>query len=295
MATFVMLVGLPASGKSTYAESLNNYIVHSSDKLREELYSDINDQSHNDELFEELHKRIIRDLRDGKNVAYDACNISRKRRMAFLNILKDKKIPCRKKCVVIVTELDMCLKQNKQRDRFVPKDVIIDMYKQIQVPAFFEGWDEIELKGNFGYKEIMDEVVKLGNFNQYNPHHKLTLGAHLYKAFEFVIDEEPVIAQAAILHDIGKPFTKVFHDYKGNQTDIAHYYGHENVGAYESLFIQVPFANILERANIIQYHMYPYVWEKDNNEKMRLKWKKIWGEELYDKIMLVHRADKLSH
>lgn len=75
----VMMVGLPASGKSTIAYNLakeNNYIVFSSDALREELYLDINDQTHNHELFVELHKRIKTALKECNNVIYDACNLS---------------------------------------------------------------------------------------------------------------------------------------------------------------------------------------------------------------------------
>ena len=68
-----MMVGLPASGKSTFAESLvltesnNNskYVVHSSDKLREELYGNASIQGDNNKLFSELHRRIKDDLRKG--------------------------------------------------------------------------------------------------------------------------------------------------------------------------------------------------------------------------------------
>lgn len=44
MVEFIMLVGLPGSGKSTYAEKLKEkgYIIHSSDAIREELTGDIN-------------------------------------------------------------------------------------------------------------------------------------------------------------------------------------------------------------------------------------------------------------
>ena len=91
----VMMVGLPASGKSTIAHNLakeNNYIIFSSDELRVELYGDINDQNHNHDLFIELHKRIKTALKEGNNVIYDACNLSSKRRVAFLQELKKVKM-----------------------------------------------------------------------------------------------------------------------------------------------------------------------------------------------------------
>lgn len=43
---FVMLVGLPGSGKSTYAQTLNEtHSIHSSDAIREELFGDANENS----------------------------------------------------------------------------------------------------------------------------------------------------------------------------------------------------------------------------------------------------------
>ena len=90
MTRFVMMCGLPGSGKSTYADELarkEGFIVHSSDKIREEL-GDVNDQSKNEQVFTILHKRIKDDLRSEKNVIYDATNINRKRRVAFLRELK---------------------------------------------------------------------------------------------------------------------------------------------------------------------------------------------------------------
>ena len=72
---FIMMVGLVASGKSTKAKELAdeyNATIFSSDALREEMFNDINNQAHNQELFVELHKRIKDCLRSGKNAIYDA-------------------------------------------------------------------------------------------------------------------------------------------------------------------------------------------------------------------------------
>ena len=41
--------------------------------------------------------------------------------------------------------------------------------------------------------------------------------------------------------------------------------------------------------------MHPYLWERDNNEKMHNKYKTLWGENLYNDIMLLHKADKEAH
>lgn len=83
----VMLVGLPGSGKSTYAKHLVSKghvnVVRSSDELREELLSDINNQKYNKEIFNVLESLIISDLYSRNSVVYDATNLNKSRRIAF--------------------------------------------------------------------------------------------------------------------------------------------------------------------------------------------------------------------
>ena len=62
---FYMLVGLSGSGKNSYKFE-EEIIKVSSDALRAELYGDENDQAHNSEIFNELHRRIINFLKRGK-------------------------------------------------------------------------------------------------------------------------------------------------------------------------------------------------------------------------------------
>lgn len=58
MPTFVLMVGLPASGKSTYAQELAEEmraVICSSDAIRKELFGDENSQDNNEEVFKLLH------------------------------------------------------------------------------------------------------------------------------------------------------------------------------------------------------------------------------------------------
>ena len=49
---FVMVVGLPGSGKSTYIEKYYpGYVIHSSDAIREELSGDVNNQNINKQAY----------------------------------------------------------------------------------------------------------------------------------------------------------------------------------------------------------------------------------------------------
>lgn len=304
---FTMLVGLPASGKSTYAEKLSketDAIICSSDKIREEICGDINSQDKNDEVFMTLHKRIKDHLRNGDSVIYDACNISSKRRTAFLRELKN--IPCHKHCIIIATPYEKCLEANKNRERQVPEDVIKRMYVNWNVPYWFEGWDRIWIKypqqdywKYFGIARDYITENDLYNFDQKNSHHMLSLGDHLDKTLE-IISENPetdyvYMRVAASLHDIGKPFTQTFVDRKGNPSKDAHYYQHHCVSAYDAMFFMHP--DKLNYCIIINLHMQPYFWEKDkeHGDKTREKYRKLWGDELFNKVMVLHAADKAAH
>lgn len=59
--TFIMMVGLPYSGKSYYAEKLSKEygaVIHSSDAIRAEILGDVQDQNNNGKVFEVLHRRV---------------------------------------------------------------------------------------------------------------------------------------------------------------------------------------------------------------------------------------------
>ena len=103
MKEFILFCGLSGSGKSSYinkyAEGLHkeeyNVLVVSSDEIREEVYGDINDQTHNSEVFQRIHKTIqqwaTRDYNENDVLIVDATNLTRKHRMAMLNIVKQSK------------------------------------------------------------------------------------------------------------------------------------------------------------------------------------------------------------
>ena len=306
MPKFIMMVGLPASGKSTYAEELAKRYdanIHSSDSIREELSGDINNQNINDLVFKTLHSRIKEDLTNGKSCIYDATNINYKRRMAFLNELN--KITCEKHCYFIATPYTQCLHNNAQRERKVPLDVIERMYRHFDPPYYYEGWDYIEVVYAYeGYKKyygIPHSFLDYHKFDdQHNSHHQLTLGDHCKKAWHYVIAHQEgdelynvELRCATMLHDCGKPFCKTFMNNKGEyNTEEAHYYDHQYTGSYDSFFWGTSENNPLYIATLIRWHMQPYFL---TTEKSIEKYRKLWGEELYRSIMLLHEADEYAH
>lgn len=304
---FTMLCGLPASGKSTVAQKLAeeyDAIIFSSDALREEMFGDINNQEHNQEVFMELHKRIKDCLKNGKNAIMDSTNISYKRRMGLLAELKN--IPCEKICVLMATPYEECLKRNAERERKVPEHVIKRMYMNFNIPYFYEGWDCIKIEYSEGSRSSYGLVNKwldaVMSYNQENSHHALTLGGHLQGAADYLKNNlcptnnihDLTLMGATMLHDCGKPFCKTFTNSRGEITPEAHYYSHQYCGAYDSLFFAYlsGFVDPLDIAIRIMWHMQPYF---NKEEKTQKKYRKLWGEDLYQDIMMLHECDVAAH
>lgn len=300
-----MLVGLPGSGKSTYAARRHEICgihVCSSDEIRAEL-GDVNCQDNNEQVFRILHRRIKEYLQNGESVIYDATNISSKRRRAFL--LELKNIDCQKHCIIFRTRYERCLEQNNLRERKVPPEVIREMYMKWDTPHYFEGWDNIFIWENLDDYEIWssrrpnDFITETCNYDQRNPHHSLTLGNHCLKTAG-MFEDDPILRYAAMIHDCGKPFCKTYRNARGVVTKQAHYYNHEHVGAYEALFYCFPgVLGTLTISTLVNLHMQPYFWEIAKDEefafKAREKYRRIWGDELFEMVMRLHEADKAAH
>lgn len=303
--TLYFLVGLPGAGKSTWAEynkGVLNTVIHSSDAIREEL-GDVNDQSKNELVFATLHKRVKEDLLNGKNVLYDSTGLKRKNRKHFLRMIKD--IPCEKICVLFATPYECCFKNNQLRERKVPDDVITRMYKSFEIPCKQEGFDEIHIVWYDYEKEKMNFNVLLsmliwGRIPQDNHHHSLSIGDHMVKAFDLSrkMRYNSEISYACLLHDCGKPFCKEFIDSKGNPSEEAHYYSHDNVSSYLSMFYlrKIGFVDeeILRISLLIGLHMKPFLsWDK--SEKAKEKDIVLFGEDVVRNVERIHICDLKAH
>lgn len=310
---FYMLVGLPGSGKSTIAKSLaleKDTKIFSSDELRKELWGNENTQGDNNELFNELHNRIIKSLKSNENCVYDATNINSKKRTQFLNTIKD--IDCKKICIIVATDINVCLQRNNSRERKAPYEVIKKMYTSFQTPQYREGWDNITIyrtrDENNDY-DIYKFIDYLEAQNHDNPHHLLTIGGHIQAVTKYIMDNYTLklagdfdrfynILNAAMHHDIGKGFTKSFINSKGESTEVAHYYGHENVSAYMYLLyenkdkIENDTRNILYVADLIQLHMRMHC-HNESKEKVHQKIKKIVGQKEFEDLCILNEADTI--
>ena len=207
------------------------------------------------------------------------------------------KVPCEKVCEFMATPFADCVERSKHRDRVVPYEVLERMYKSIWIPQYYEGWDMIHVIYPDGFKTLDTKELFWGEnglawLDQDNPHHDLTVGAHCIATYANIHNGSPELYEAAMLHDIGKAFTKAFKNSNGEDTDIAHYYEHHHVSAYDSLFYTQPALDVLYVAGVIQWHMRPFELERvPHAEKAVAKFKRLIGDKMYADVMALHEAD----
>lgn len=306
MTEFRMEVGLPSSGKSRYAENMrqNGYTVFSSDEMREK--DGIRD---NDVIFRTLHAGIIGALKKGKSCILDATNLGRKKRFSLLE--QAKRAGAATVCDLFVVPVPVLKERNRSRENThgVTDEVIEQMLRRFECPWYSDGFDRIEVHAYDGGYTPEYTKEDLMSFVQDNPHHLLTVGEHEEEAYRYIrinhalTEHYPFLLEAARYHDDGKFFTKTFFNMKGERTETAHYYGHDNVGSY--LFLLRAFCtDQYERpdeypltewgklyvATLIGMHMRPLVAWK-NSEKARERDRKRIGEELYADILTLNEAD----
>lgn len=296
MVKFYMLIGLPGSGKSKIAHQLMDVdtIILSSDAIRKEIYSDETIQDNPTKVFEEMRRRTITAIKSGKNVIYDATNISRKRRKHLLSSIN---VPCYKLACVVWAKYETCLIRDRSRNRSVGETVIKRMLINFQPPYYDEGWDDIIF-------ELNDESYKRSDYdnwldcNHNNPHHNNTIKEHTVRVMNETAklcrgrgqtkgaDLNTILFIAASLHDVGKKFVKDFKNARGEPSEFAHFYNHQNVSSYFAIGYEDTLDLRTEQRALIYWlvnvHMDPF---------LKTKYSAALPKELSRLLDTFHRCD----
>lgn len=149
MQNFIMLVGAPGSGKTTYAKArYQEHEVVSSDHIRYLICGDEGKQIPPDEVFLVARTLVRAKLVSGvENVILDATNVVPKNRQSFVRFVRSfVSENTLIKAKVFHVPLETLLKQNLQRSRVVPDSVVRKMYNSLEsFPVKLEeGFDEVE-------------------------------------------------------------------------------------------------------------------------------------------------------
>ncbi len=125
---------------------------------------------------------------------------------------------------------------------------------------------------------------------QNHPHHCYSVGEHILHSIEMV-EAEPVLRIAMLLHDIGKPETLTV-----DEQGITHFHGHPAVGENiaKTILRRLKFDNdtIDKVSRLVRYH--DYATGKHPDEKMIRRAVHKLGDDIFPMFLQVSRADIMA-
>lgn len=253
LKTVHVMVGIPASGKSTISKKREyrnpKSIRLSSDEIRMSLATD-----NNVEVFEKMNAKLRKEI-DGSeydNIYYDATNINRRRRRSLYRNIKSWNKDIHVNIIFMSIPYATAIVRNSLRDENsqVPDDVILRMHRQLQIPRIGVDCDSIEITGIPIFSGDVDmyvrDIDKVENAFKYmnsqwameialsdTPHdclpwHKESVFEHINMAISN--SSTQTMKEISLFHDLGKGICKV-----KDKTGYATYRNHADVGAHYHL------------------------------------------------------------
>lgn len=126
----VLLIGPPGSGKSTFAaKNFRATEIVSSDECRALVSDNMEDMACSALAFDVFHHIIDARLQLGRLTVADATSLTDKARLKLREIATKHGAPT--VVFALISPLDVCQKQNKERTRYVPESVIETHYEKL--------------------------------------------------------------------------------------------------------------------------------------------------------------------
>ena len=137
----VVLVGLPASGKSSWLQH-HNLPALSSDHVRALLTGDETSQHLNRLIFSTLRHLAAARIAAGAPVTYiDATALTIQERRCWIRFAELH--ACEIEALFFDTPLEECLRRNSNRPRVVPQSALARMAARLQPPTVKEGFRRV--------------------------------------------------------------------------------------------------------------------------------------------------------
>lgn len=151
MAVLHLMVGVQGSGKSTYSKKLNQeygYKIISSDEVRK-MHPDWEEVK----VFPEVYRLCSIELKKGRDVIFDATNITPKVRSKNIGLVRELYPDFEVYAYFINTDKEKCKERVKRRNNmegelYLPIEVIDSYFENLVIPTIDEGIDKVIIINN---------------------------------------------------------------------------------------------------------------------------------------------------
>lgn len=151
MAILHLMVGVQGSGKSTYSNKLNKeygYKIISSDEVRK-MHPDWEEIR----VFPEVYRLCAIELKEGRDVIFDATNITPKVRSKNIGLIRDIYSDFEVHVYFIKASKETCKERVKRRNNiegelYLPIEVIDSYFSNLVIPSVEEGFDKVIIINN---------------------------------------------------------------------------------------------------------------------------------------------------
>ncbi len=138
-----MLIGIPGSGKSTFAKTLSATLkcdIASTDKVRKD-----NPKWKEEQVWPEVYRLCAEALKDGKDIIFDATNITPKVRERFVSEVEKYGVKMVMGAYYFNTSKEECFSRVVERNKladslFLPPEVVYSYGEKIVFPTLEEGF-----------------------------------------------------------------------------------------------------------------------------------------------------------
>ncbi|ARU60166.1 hypothetical protein CBW65_03155 [Tumebacillus avium] len=244
MSVLTVLVGIPASGKTTVARELtaaNQGVWIHADDVKKELFGEQTiTQDINDAVLAAVKDRLTQAMEAGRRIVLDAKHRVPKYRRPYLELAR--KHGYTTEAIFLNVPLEDAVAMNEKRraegEPSVSESQIRRYERLLQIPTYAEEFDRIEvrttekvngeaadffheqearfikhpvkvvreLEADGRLEKWLPELFRAIPLDQHNPHHHFTVFEHIIKATEVVAGTSLHMVWTLLLHDIGKAY-----------------------------------------------------------------------------------------
>lgn len=170
MKSAIILIGLPASGKSTFRDQFPHLdpFIYSTDDVIEEIAKENNStyaETFSDEVvklaLETANTRLAEAIEQGRNILWDQTNLGMYKRTKALITIPDDYYKTGYVFLPPLWESDYETLERRLTSREgkdIPKSVMIDMMDRYQMPTITEGFDDLIYLNPFALYNPNEEV-----------------------------------------------------------------------------------------------------------------------------------------